>query len=139
MYNKTVLIGRLTKSVELRYTTNGNATCSFTLACERKMKGADGNKETDFLNISVPPFRAKLAELCSEYLDKGRLAMVEGEIQTRNYNDTEGKKHYITEICAETVKFLSPKDAQQNDNNTTERTPASSFGHEVSLDDDIPF
>jgi len=139
MYNKVVVVGRLTKSPELRYTTNGNATCSFTLACDRQMKGADGNKEVDFLNVSVPPFRAKLAELCADYLDKGKIALVDGFMQVRNYADNDGKKHYITEICAENVRFLSPKGEQQSDNNSAERTPVSSFGHEVNLDDDIPF
>jgi len=139
MYNKVVVVGRLTKSPELRYTTNGNATCSFTLACDRQMKGADGNKEVDFLNVSVPPFRAKLAELCSEYLDKGKLALVDGAVQVRNYTDDDGKKHYITEICAESVRFLSPKGEQSNNNNATSGNP--SYGTEVSMDDgdSIPF
>jgi len=137
MYNKVVVVGRLTKSPELRYTTNGNATCNFTLACDRQMKGADGNKEVDFLNVSVPPFRGKLAELCSEYLDKGKLALVDGAMQTRSY-DKDGQKVYITEICAENVRFLSPKGEQQN-NNATGSAPTGSFGHEVNLDDDIPF
>ena len=138
MYNKVVVVGRLTKSPELRYTTNGNATCSFTLACDRQMKGADGNKETDFLNVSVPPFRAKLAELCSEYLDKGKLALVDGAMQVRNYTDNDGKKHYITEICAETVKFLSPRDSGGNQEHPSVNH-TSNIGHEVNLDDDIPF
>jgi len=138
MYNKAVVVGRLTKSVELRYTTNGNATCSFTLACDRQMKNAQGEKEVDFLNISVPPFRAKLAELCAEFLDKGKIALVDGAMQTRHY-DKDGKKVYVTEICAETVRFLSPRGDQQHDSNSTERPSTSSFGHEVSLDEDIPF
>ena len=134
MLNRVVLIGRLTKSPELRYTPNGNATCSFTLACDRQMKNAQGEKEVDFLNINVPPFRAKLAELCAEYLDRGKLASVEGSVQVRNYTDDIGKKHYITEICAEKVIFLSPKDAQQGNSSST-----SSLGREVNLDDSIPF
>lgn len=135
MYNKAVVVGRLTKSVELRYTTNGNATCSFTLACDRQMKGADGNKEVDFLNISVPPFRAKLAELCAEYLDRGKIALVDGAMQTRHYDNKDGQKVYVTEIVAESVRFLSPRDAQQNDNNATR-----SIGKEVDMDNsDIPF
>ena len=136
MYNKVIVVGRLTKSPELRYTTNGNATCSFTLACDRQMKGADGNKEVDFLNVSVPPFRGKLAELCAEYLDKGKIALVDGSMQTRNY-DKDGQKIYITEICAENVRFLSPKGEQQDRNNTTSGNP--SFGTEVQLDESIPF
>ena len=96
------------------------------------MKDKDGNKETDFLAIAVPPFRAKLAELCAEYLDKGKLAAVDGSVQVRNYTDKDSQKHYITEICAEQVRFLSPKGEQQ-------KTPANSFGHEINLSDDVPF
>jgi len=130
-----VLIGRLTKSVELRYTPNGNATCSFTLACDRQFKSADGSKQTDFLNVVVPPFRGKLAELCANFLDKGKLAAVDGSIQTRSYDGQDGKKVYVTEICAEAVRFLSPKDGQAQ----SRQSQTSSFGHEVSLDGDIPF
>jgi single-strand DNA-binding protein len=133
MLNRVVLIGRLTKDVELRYTTNGNATCSFTLACDRPMKDAEGNKQTDFLSVTVPPYRGKLAELVANALEKGKLAAVDGSVQVRNYTDNEGKKHYITEICAEQVRFLSPKGEQPRDTGT----PA--FGHEVNLDDDIQF
>lgn len=133
MLNKAILIGRLTASPSLRYTPNGNATCSFTLACDRQMKNAQGEKETDFLNINVPPFRAKLAELCAEYLDRGKLAAVDGSVQVRNFTDKDGQKHYITEICAEQVRFLSPKNEQVNNKTTT------SFGHEVQLDGDSPF
>lgn len=129
MYNKSILIGRITKEIELRYSTNGNAHCSFTLACERKMKGMDGNKQTDFINVVVPPFRAKLAELCANYLERGKLAMIEGELHNRSY-EVDGQKRYVSEVEAENVKFLSPK-GEQHDNN--------SIGREVSLDDDIPF
>jgi len=137
MYNKVVVVGRLTKSPELRYTTNGNATCTFTLACDRQMKNSQGEKEVDFLNVNVPPFRGKLAELCSEYLDKGRLALVDGSIQVRNYTDNDGKKHYITEICAENVRFLSPRDNTSSSNQSNN----SPLGHEVNFDDsgEIPF
>ncbi len=94
------------------------------------MKDAQGNKQTDFLNVSVPPYRGKLAELCAEYLNKGKLAAVEGSVEVRSFDGKDGKKVYITEICAESVKFLSPKDNQPNQ---------SGPYHEVSLDSDIPF
>lgn len=126
MFNKVILIGRLSKEVELRYTTNGNANCSFTLAVDRKMKNSQGEKQTDFIQAVVPPFRGKLAELCANYLDKGKLAMVEGEIHVRSY-EVEGQKRWVTEVEVENVKFLTPK----GDSN--------SFGHEVNLDDDVPF
>jgi single-strand DNA-binding protein len=115
MLNRVVLIGRLTKDVEMRYTPNGNATCSFTLACERQMKNSQGEKEVDFLNVNVPPFRAKLAELCANYLSKGKLAAVDGAVQVRSFDGNDGKKVYITEIIAEAVRFLSPRDDNEED------------------------
>ena len=143
MLNKWIGIGRLTKPVELRYTQAGNATCSFTLACDRQFKSADGSRETDFINIAVPPFRGKLAELCANYLDKGKLASVVGPVQTRSYEGQDGQKRYVTEIIAEEVKFLSPKDHTESSNGGAKRPYAgstgASLGREVSLDNDVPF
>ena len=132
MLNSVVLIGRLTKDPELRFTPNGNATCSFTLACDRQMKDAQGNKQTDFINIVVPPYRGKLAELVAEYLDKGKLAAVQGSIEVRSFDGKEGKKVYMTEIVAESVKFLSPKESPQSGE------PTDPY-REVSMDEDVPF
>lgn len=129
MLNKCTFIGRLTKDPELRYTTNGNATCTFTLACDRQFKAQDGSKETDFINISIPPYKAKLAENVANFLSKGKLAYVEGSQQTRTY-DKDGEKRYVTEIIGTDVKFLSPKDGGQ-----TQTSGASSYGHEVKVDD----
>jgi single-strand DNA-binding protein len=137
MLNRVVIIGRLTKDVELRYTPNGNATCSFTLAVDRQMKGADGNKQTDFLNVNVPPFRGKLAELCSNFLSKGKLAAVDGSVETRNYDNKDGQKVYITEIIAESVRFLSPKN--EGDSHTEVPANFKELGKEVNMDQDIPF
>jgi len=109
MLNKVVLIGRLTKDPELRHTPNGNATCSFTLACDRQFKNAQGEKETDFLNVSVPLFKKELAELCANYLSKGKMAAVDGSIRVRTY-EKDGQKHWITEVEAIDVRFLSPRD-----------------------------
>lgn len=133
MYNRIMLIGRLSKDLELRYTKNGNATCSFTLACDRKMKDAQGEKQIDFIQVVVPPLRGKLAELCSERLDKGKLAMVEGEMHIRSYDASDGSgKRWVTEVEAETVKFLTPKSGGGSQN--------PSYGREVDFDmGDIPF
>lgn len=109
MLNKVVLIGRLTKDPELRYTTNGNATCSFTLACDRQFKNAQGKKETDFLTVNVPPFKKELSELCANYLSKGKMAAVDGSIRVRTY-EKDNQKHWVTEVEAIDVRFLSPKD-----------------------------
>jgi len=134
MLNKWMGIGRLTKDPELRYTTNGNATCSFTLACDRQFKGQDSSKETDFINVSIPPYKSKLAELVANYLSKGKLAYVEGPQQTRTYGEGD-QKRWVTEIIGFEVKFLSPKDSGQSQSST------SSLGHEVNFDDgsDVPF
>lgn len=108
MYNRVILIGRLTRDPELRYTPNGVAVASFTLAVDRNFKGADGNRETDFINIVA--WRA-LGERCSNYLSKGKLAAVEGRLQIRNYDDKDGNKRTAAEVVADDVRFLSPKDS----------------------------
>jgi single-strand DNA-binding protein len=136
MLNRVVLIGRLTKDPELRYTPNGVAVTNFTLAVERNFKNAQGEKETDFFACSV--FK-QLAELCANYLAKGKLASVDGRIQIRTYNDKDGQKHWVTEIIGENVQFLSPKDGGDGNTESPSSSGKGSFGHEVNLDDDIPF
>jgi len=132
MLNRVVLIGRLTKDPELRYSPNGVAVCNFTLAIDRRFKNAQGEKETDF--IPCIAFK-QLAEHCANYLAKGKLASVDGRMQVRTYNDKEGQKRWVTEVIAEDVHFLSPKDSGSGSTGK-----ASSFGHEVNIaDDDIPF
>jgi single-strand DNA-binding protein len=130
LLNRVVLIGRLTADSSLRYTPNGIAVTSFTLAVERNFKNAQGERETDFFACVV---YKQLAELCANYLAKGRLASIDGRIQIRTYNDKEGQKRWVTEIIGENVQFLSPKDGGQA------QQPTRSFGHEVNLDDDVPF
>lgn len=103
MLNKSILIGRLTKEPELKYTNTGVAVCTFTLAVDRPFKDSQGNKEADFLNIVT---WRQLAETCANYLKKGRLCAVEGRIQIRNYENNEGRRIYITEIVADNVRFL---------------------------------
>ncbi|MCY7520388.1 single-stranded DNA-binding protein, partial [Paenibacillus larvae] len=102
MLNRVVLIGRLTKDPELRYTSSGIAYTSFTLAVERPFK-TNGDKETDFINIVT---WRQAAEACANYLRKGRLTAVEGRIQVRNYENNEGRRIYVTEVVAEHVRFL---------------------------------
>ncbi|RJE47372.1 MULTISPECIES: single-stranded DNA-binding protein [unclassified Dehalobacter] len=134
MLNRVVLIGRLTKDPELRYTPNGVAVASFTLAVDRNYKNSQGEKETDFIPCVV--FR-QLAELCANYLAKGRLAAVDGRIQVRSYDGQDGQKRWVTEVLGENVRFLSPKD--NNAGSSSAQNDFGSFAHEVSLDDDIPF
>ena len=110
--NKWTGIGRLTKNSELRYTPSGVAITTFTLAVDRRFKNAQGERETDFFTIKT--FK-QLAELCAQYLDKGKLAGVSGELQIRTYDDKDGQKHWMTEIIADEVQFLSPKSASAGD------------------------
>lgn len=105
MLNRVVLIGRLTRDPELRYTPTGVATTSFTLACDRPFK-KDGQSEADFINIVT---WRQTAEACANHLKKGNLTAVEGRIQTRNYQNNEGRKVYVTEVVADNVRFLEPK------------------------------
>lgn len=100
--NKFIGIGNLTKSVEIRYTQQGLAVGTFTLAIKREIK----EDETDFLNCVA---YGKTAELVSKYLDKGSKISVEGHIQTGSYENKEGKKVYTTDIVVDRVEFLNSK------------------------------
>lgn len=112
MLNRIVLIGRLTKDPELRYTQSGKAVCAFTLAVDRPYLANNGNREADFINIVV---WNKTAENCAQYLAKGKLAAVDGRLQIRSYDGQDGQHRYITEVIADNVRFLSPKsEAQQS-------------------------
>ena len=135
MLNVVVLIGRLTKDPELRYTPTGVAVCNFTLAVDRAFKNAQGEREADFIPCVV--YR-KQAESCAEYLSKGKMAAIDGRIQIRTYTAQDGQKRWVTEIIAEDVRFLSPKDGGGN-RSSGSSSGTHSFGHEVNLDDDIPF
>lgn len=99
MLNRIILIGRLTRDPELKYTPNGVAVCSFTLAIDRKFN----KNETDFIDIVV--WRG-LAENCANYLHKGRLTAVEGRLQIRTYETQEGQKRKVAEVVADDVRFL---------------------------------
>jgi len=110
MFNKCIFAGRLTRDPELRNTPNGSPTCSFTLAVDRGFKNKDGEKECDFINIVA---WGKLAENAAAYLEKGKLALAEGRLQIRSYENKDGLKVYVTEIIANDIKFLSPKENTQ--------------------------
>ena len=109
MLNRVVLIGRLTKDPDLRYTTSGMAVARFTLAVDRGFKNQDGEKQADFIPITV--WRGA-AESCAKYLSKGRLVAVVGRIQTGSY-DKDGQRHYTTEVVADEVRFLEWGDKQE--------------------------
>jgi single-strand DNA-binding protein len=104
MINRVVLVGRLTKDPELRYTPSGVAVATFTLAVNRQFTNAQGERDADFINIVA---WRQLAELCANYLKKGSQAGLEGRLQSRSYDNKEGKKVFVTEVVADNVQFLS--------------------------------
>ena len=128
MLSQTIIIGRTTKEPEFRQTQNGVAVATFTIACDRNFKNAQGEKETDFFNIVC--WRG-LAETVGRYLGKGRLVAVSGRLQNRSYEAKDGTKRYITEIVASEVQFLDrAKDADQQ----------QPLWEEVEIDDsELPF
>lgn len=104
--NKVILIGRLTKDPEVRYTTTNNTlVCGFTLAVNRRF-AKEGEQQADFINIVA---WSKLGEFCSKYFTKGQQVAVCGRIQTRTYDDKDGKKVYVTEVVAEEAHFADTK------------------------------
>lgn len=107
--NKSIIIGRLTRDPELRHMQNGVAVTNFTVAVQRSFKNSQGEYEADFIPVVV--WRAQ-AENCAKYLAKGRLVGVAGRIQTRNYEDKEGVRRYITEIVADEVQFIDFGDSK---------------------------
>ena len=107
--NKFFGIGNLTKDVDLRTTQSGKSVASFTIAVNRRFKDKEGEKQTDFFSIIA---WGQLGEMCGRYLAKGRKVAVVGELQTRSY-EKDGVKRYITEIIADEVEFLSPKETPQ--------------------------
>lgn len=134
--NKVVLIGNLTRDPELTTTTSGIALCRFSIAVSRRFTNADGERETDFLNIVV---WRQLAETCHKYLKKGSKTCVIGSIQTRNFEAQDGTKRYITEIVAEEVEFLNRAGAENtsSDGEAPVKTPVTKL--EPIDDDDLPF
>lgn len=126
MLNKIILIGRLTRQPELRYTQNGVAVATFSLAVDRDFKNASGEKEADFIRIVV---WQKLAETVANNLDKGRLIAVEGRLQVRSYDDQQGQKRQVAEVVAEKVRFLD----KQKGNTGSSDAVSTVFGETEEL------
>jgi single-strand DNA-binding protein len=136
MMNRTVLVGRLTKDPDLRYTPNGVPVATFTLAVNRPFSSQNGEREADFINCVV---WRKPAENVANYLKKGSLAGVDGRIQTRSYEGTDGKRVYVTEINAESVQFLeSRRDGDGPNTNTPPPSQNRTTGQNGGRNDD-PF
>ena len=113
MLNKVVLMGRLTKDPELRRTGSGTAVTSFSLACDRDFKSLSGDKETDFIEVVA---WKNTAEFVSKYFSKGRMAVVEGRLQIRDWTDKAGSKRTTAEVVADNVYFADSKRSESNDN-----------------------
>jgi single-strand DNA-binding protein len=103
MYNRIILIGRLTRDPELRYVPSGAPVASFTLAVDRPFRDQQGNRETDFIDIVA---WRKLAEQVSQYMSKGRMVAVEGRLQIRSFETQDGQKRKVAEVVADGVRFL---------------------------------
>lgn len=134
--NNVILMGRLVKAPDVKYTQSGNALLGFTLAVDG-YRNRDGNKKTDYINCQA---WNKLAELMSNYSFKGQKILVQGKIQTRNYEGHDGIKKYITEIVAESVEFLEWKKDERQKNTAT--TDMSDFGQDmlhIDEDEEVPF
>ena len=113
MLNKVVIMGRFTKNPELRRTGSGTAVTSFSLACDRDFKSQSGDKETDFIEVVA---WKNTAEFVSKYFSKGRMAVVEGRLQIRDWTDKAGNKRTTAEVVADNVYFADSKRSESNDN-----------------------
>ena len=134
MINNITLIGRLTRDVDLRYTSNGTPVTNFTLAVERNYKNKQGEKETDFIKIVT--WRG-LAETCAEHLGKGRLVAVDGRLQIKK-RENNGKNYINPEVVANNVQFLDwpSNNSQQKSKNDTQSNQKNNQRDE---DFDVPF
>jgi single-strand DNA-binding protein len=138
LINNVTLVGRLTKDPDLRYTPNGVAVANFTLAVNRPFSNQSGENEADFINCVV---WKKAAENLANFMSKGSQIGVVGRVQTRNYENNEGKRVFITEIVADIVQFLEPK--KTGDGHPSEPSNNNSFAAKsepIDIDDsDLPF
>lgn len=137
--NKAILIGNLTRDPEITTTQNGVSVTKFTLAVQRRFANADGEREADFINIVA--WRT-LAEHCHKYLKKGNKAAVVGYIQTRTYEANDGTKRYATDVVADEVEFLTPRNSDTGFYN--ESPKAQNDKEEIATlepisDNDLPF
>lgn len=121
MLNRALLVGRLTRDPELRRTGGGKAVTSFSLAVERNFKSDD--QEADFINCVC---WGKIAENTERYCSKGSLVSVDGRIQTRNYENNQGQKVYVTEVIADSVQFISTRN---NNTATAAQAPVNNYVH----------
>ena len=146
MINNVTLVGRLTKDVELKYTPANQAVAQFTLAVNRTFKNANGERESDFINCVI---WRKSAENFANFVKKGALVGITGRIQTRNYENAQGQRVYITEVVAENFQMLESRNQQQGQQQAQPQQATQqqvkqpdpfSGGTPMSLNDDsLPF
>ena len=147
MLNRVILTGRLTKDTELRYTGNGAATGSFSLAVNRGFKNANGDREADFINCVI---WRKSAENFANFTHKGSLVGIDGRLQTRNYENQQGQHVYVTEVVVDNFSLLESRASGQSDakpyantQNQTQSKPADAFANKSQAidisDDGLPF
>lgn len=129
MLNKVILMGRFTRDPELRSTPQGISTCSFSIAVDRNFVREGEERKADFINCVA---WRQTAEFISKYFKKGNLIAVEGSIQTRSWDDTDGKKHYATEVVVSQAYFAESKNVQSG-------APEEKFTEAFGDDDDLPF
>lgn len=129
--NKVILVGRLARDPEVRYTQNGKAVASFSIAVNR-FGGGQGQEQVDFISIVA---WEKLAEVVGNNLSKGRRVLVEGRLQIRSYDGNDGQKRRVAEVIAQNIEFLDSRPT----GNTPPTDDASSFGNDVFPEEEIPF
>lgn len=141
--NRIILLGRLTKDPEVRYTNTGKVVCQFTLAVDRPFANQEGQREADFIPVVI---WGKQAETCGNSLTKGQRALVEGRLQIRSYDGKDGNKHWITEVIADRFEFIERKSdfaarsgAPAAPKASVQGAGMESFGQAVPFDEEIPF
>ena len=134
--NKVILMGRLTRDPEVRYTQSGKVVCQFTLAVDRFTTNTEGQREADFVPVVV---WGKIGELCGNSLAKGSRALVDGRLQIRSYEAKDGSgKRWVTEVIAVAVQFLDRK-AGSTSQSHGEPSAMDGFGSQMPFDEEIPF
>jgi len=146
--NQVNLQGRITKELEPKYLGNGTAVLNFTIAVDRNFKNRDGERETDFINASA---FGKRAETIAQYFNKGEGIIVSGNIQTRTYEDNDGKTVFVTDVQVDSFDFpLQNRNQKQNNNQRPKKQqpkkqqpqqndPFESNGEVIDISDDLPF
>ena len=140
--NKIILLGRLTRDPEVRYTSTGKVVCQFTLAVDRPFANQEGQREADFIPVVI---WGKQGETCGNYLTKGQRALVEGRLQIRSYNAKDGGKRWITEVIADHFEFIECKATsditEEKVSDSAAPNSSMSYGTNVPLlsDEEIPF